>query len=449
MNFDIKALFRSGSERSKLIKKNIAGTFGLRGVSMLTSFVLVSMTIGYVSSQLYGVWLALASVLSWIGLLDIGFGNGLRNKLTENIALGYKEKCQQYVSTTYFCMMAIFLPVSVICVCGCGFVNWSSLLNVSPDLNDDILKTVRIVIFFTCANFILKTISTVLAALQYNALSSLLDTLGQLLVLVVISILTICTKGSLLYLALTLTLCPLIVYLIATLILFNGKYKFLCPKFSLLRKGFIRDILGLGIKFFIIQIACLVLYGTMNVIISNVSSPEYVTEYNVVYKYISIPMILLGIVLSPFWSAYTDAYTLKDFSWMKRLYSKLLKMYGFCLLGIILLAILYPIAFKLWLGDKVSIHLSMVVAVSFYVAIMSFCSLNSVVLNGTGRICIQLYGSVIMTVVNIPLALWLGKYFGALGVVMSVGGMNLIGAIPAYIQIKKILNQTAKGIWLK
>lgn len=54
-----------------------------------------------------------------------------------------------------------------------------------------------------------------------------------------------------------------------------------------------------------------------------------------------------------------------------------------------------------------------------------------------------------MTVTNIPLALWLGKYLGAAGVVASVGLLNLLGAIPSYIQIRKILNQTAKGIWLK
>lgn len=449
MNLKIKAFFNSGSERSQLIKKNIFGTFGLRGVSMLTSFILVPLTIGYVSNQLYGVWLAVASVLSWIGLFDVGFGNGLRNRLTENLALGNMDKCQQYVSTTYCCLTLILVPLAAICTICCGLVNWSSLLNVSPALNEDVLQTVRIVVAFSCFTFIAKTLSTILLALQFNALSSLLDTIGQILVLIVIGVLTLVTKGSLLYLALVLTICPLLVYIVASIFLFKGRYKYLCPKFSLVRKELVMDILSLGLKFFIIQIACLVLYGTMNVIISHVSSPEYVTEYNVVYKYLSIPMMVFNIILAPFWSAYTDAYTLKDYGWMKSLYSKLLKMFVGCMLVLLVLSALYPIAFKIWLGDKVEIHISMIIVVSLYVAIMSFCSLNSNVLNGTGCITIQLYGSLIMTVVNIPLALWLGKYMGAEGVVVSVGALNFLGAIPSYIQIHKILNQTARGIWIK
>ena len=155
------------------------------------------------------------------------------------------------------------------------------------------------------------------------------------------------------------------------------------------------------------------------------------------------------IILTPFWSAYTDAYTLKDYDWMRGLYGKLLKIYGVCMLGLLILATLYPIAFHLWLGDKVDIHLSMIIVVTFYVVIMAFCGLNSNVLNGTGCITIQLYGSLAMTILNIPLALWLSKYWGAEGVVASVGLLNLLGSIPSYIQIRKILNQTAKGIWLK
>ncbi len=449
MNLDIKSFFNSGSERSQLIKKNIFGTFGLKGVSIATTFVLVPLTIGYVSNQLYGVWLAVASVLSWIGLFDVGFGNGLRNRLTENLALGNLEKCQQYVSTTYCCLLLIFVPLAILCTLGCGWVNWASLLNVSQELNDDVLQTVRIVVAFSCFTFVAKTLSTILLALQYNALASMMDTIGQVLILIVIGVLTLCTKGCLLYLALALTICPLLVYIVASAVMFRGKYKYLCPKLSFVRKELVSDILSLGLKFFIIQIACLVLYGTMNVIISHVSSPEYVTEYNVVYKYLAVPQMVFNIILAPFWSAYTDAYTLKDYGWMRSLYKKLLKIYGGCLALLLLLCALYPIAFHLWLGDKVDIHLSMIVVVALYVAIMSFCGLNSNVLNGTGCISLQLYGSLIMTVVNIPLALWLGKYMGAEGVVASVGLLNLLGCIPAYIQIRKILNQTAKGIWLK
>lgn len=445
----IKSFFNSGSVRSQLIKKNIFGTLGLKGVGILTSFVLVPLTIGYVSSQLYGIWLLLASVLGWIGLFDIGFGLGLRNRLTENLALGNVEKSQRYVSTTYFSLTVIFVPLAIVCTLGCGLVNWSSLLNVDPGMNDTILRTVRIVVAFTCLTFIAKNLSIVLMALQYNALSSMLDTIGQVLTLVFIGVLTVCTEGNLLYLALVLTLSPLVVYLVASVIMFRGKYRYLCPKLSMVRKGLIKDVLDLGLKFFIIQIACLVLFGLMNVLISNVSSPEYVTEYNVVYKYLGIPMMVFNIILAPFWSAYTDAYTLKDYNWMKSIYRKLIRMALLCVGCLVLLMLVYPVFFQIWLGDKVEIHFSMILAVGFYVAVMTFIGLYSNILNGTGCIMLQLCSAVVMVVLDIPLALWLSGYFGAEGVVVTVAFLNLIALFIYIVQLHKILNRKAVGIWAK
>ncbi len=441
--------FNSGSPRSQLIKKNIFGTFGLKAISMLTSFALVPLTIGYVSNQLYGVWLALSSVLNWIGLFDVGFGNGLRNRLTENLALGNMEKCQQYVSTTYYCLTLIFIPLAILCTIGCGWINWSSLLNVSPSMNADILQTVRIVVSFTCVTFIVKNLSMILMALQFNALASALNTIGQVLSLLVIGLLTIFTKGNLLYLALALTVIPFGVYLVASIYMFKYHYPYLSPRLKMVRTELIKDILNLGIKFFTIQIACLVLYGLMNVLISNVSSPEYVTEYNVVYKYFSVPVMVFGIILTPFWNAYTEAYTLGDYSWMNSLYRKLTKMLLIGYLGVLVLIVFHSFFFKIWLGKSVDVHMSMVIAVSSYVVIQMFCNLQTSIINGTGCITLQLYGSFVMTVVNIPLALFLGSFLGAEGIIYSVAFLNLVWAVPSYLQVRKILNKTASGIWIK
>ena len=80
-------LFFTGDNRSANVKKNILGSIFIKGISMVVSFMLVPLTIGYVSSELYGVWLTISSVLAWLSFLDVGFSQGLKNKLTEAIAL--------------------------------------------------------------------------------------------------------------------------------------------------------------------------------------------------------------------------------------------------------------------------------------------------------------------------------------------------------------------------
>jgi hypothetical protein len=47
------------------------------------------------------------------------------------------------------------------------------------------------------------------------------------------------------------------------------------------------------------------------------------------------------------------------------------------------------------------------------------------------------------------MSLWLGHIWGAAGVVSAITILSLPGILVMYIQIKKILNNTANGIWIK
>lgn len=44
-----------------------------------------------------------------------------------------------------------------------------------------------------------------------------------------------------------------------------------------------------------------------------------VTQYNVAYKYYNVLSMVAAIILTPFWSAFTEAYVQKDTIWMKRM----------------------------------------------------------------------------------------------------------------------------------
>lgn len=60
----LPSILVSGDKRSINVKKNVLGSIIIKGVSMIISFMLVPLTIGYVSSDLYGVWLTLSSILT-------------------------------------------------------------------------------------------------------------------------------------------------------------------------------------------------------------------------------------------------------------------------------------------------------------------------------------------------------------------------------------------------
>src|SRR3970040_2909317 len=103
-NFIIKNIpFRQfkGASRSVLVKKNIFFLFVFNGFNFLFNIILVRLTLDYLGQENYGVWVTLASVLSWFGYLDFGLGNGLRNNLAEAVAKKEYYLAKIYVSTTY------------------------------------------------------------------------------------------------------------------------------------------------------------------------------------------------------------------------------------------------------------------------------------------------------------------------------------------------------------
>lgn len=443
----IRKIF-SGNPRSVTVKKNILGSLFIKGCSILISLLLVPMTLGYVSSEIYGIWLTLSSIMIWLNFFDIGFTLGLKNKLTEAIALKNWERGKTLVSTTYFMMIVIFVPLCIILELIIPHINWALFLNINSQYNDEIVKTLYVLAGCFCLQMIVNVLTAVVAAFQKVALSSLFPVIGNALSLIVIYILTKCCPPSLEALAYAISVAPIIVVLIASFVLYNGKFKCISPNFKSINKSYIKDLLSLGAKFFIIQLQVVVLYQSTNILISNVSSPEDVTAYNIAYKYLSIAMMVYTIILSPLWPAITDAYTKKDFQWMNMIYSKMKKVYYLSLLIVLIMIALSSFIYHLWIGQKAEIPFMMTLIVGLYIIINTWDSLQVQLINGIGTLRLQTYVTLIGLVFHIPMSLFLGRYLGAYGVVASMIIITSVYAIVFTIQINKILHLKASGVWI-
>lgn len=441
--------FFSGNQRSVTVKKNIIGSLCVKGCSIIISLMLVPMTLGYVSSELYGIWLTLSSIMMWLNFFDVGFTLGLKNKLAEAIALEEWEKGKSLVSTTYFMMILIFVPLCLILMTCVPFINWANFLNVNPNYNSDISKTLYVLIACFCLQMIVNVLISIIAAYQKVALSSIFPVIGNFLSLIAIFLLTQLCPPSLLILSFAISTMPIIVIIIGSIILFKSKFKKISPSIKSINTQYIKELLNLGIKFFLLQIQVVILYQCTNILISNVSGPNDVTAYNISYKYLGIAMMLYTIILTPLWPAFTDAYTKKDFTWMKNTYKKMTHILYISILGIFIMILISPITYELWIGNKATISYSMTISVGIYMAIHSWHTLQVELINGIGSIKLQTYITLIGTIIYIPLAVILGNYIGAIGVIYSMSIISSIYAIIFTIQIKKLLNKTAKGIWIQ
>ncbi|MDO9633776.1 MAG: oligosaccharide flippase family protein [Paludibacter sp.] len=444
----LKVLIIQGDTRTIKAKKNIFGSFIIKVLSIIISFLLVPLTLDFLNPYEYGIWLTLSSIIIWIDFLDIGLGNGLRNKLSEALAKDDMKLAQIYVSTTFYLLIAVVFIFFLLFISFNYIINWYEILNVDQAIIPDLKNIILFVFVFVLFSFVLKIVNNIYLAFQMPVLTSILSFSGQLLTLVFIYLAGyLVDKGDLWYVSIIYIISPTIVLLIAFPLTFFVKYKAIRPKATLIRIQYLKDLLGVGIQFFFIQVGGLLIFTTSNLIISNVLGPSDVTTYNIVYKYFYTIVFLYLIIITPMWSASTEAYIKRDLKWIISSVKTMLKIAAL-LVGIIVLMILFSgFVYNIWIGDKVSIPFSLSIISGVYMIILIFSTCFSTFIFGIGKLRLQLLNTLISGLIFIPFAYFMSEKFGVTGVIIALCIVNIPALILNPIQFYKIIKGKAKGIW--
>ena len=423
-----------------------------KGTSLFLSMLYVPLFLECLDKTRYGIWVTIMSLVNWIGFFDIGIGQGLRNLLAKSLAEENYIEAKKVVSTAYVAMILIFAFIMVIFVFIYPFINWYKIFNAPVDMASEINTLILIVVLMMCMNFILGIFKSVLLAYQMPDVTSNMNLAIQSISLLTIFIFYLSGKiSSLIGIGSILVIIPVLVYVFYTFKYFRGRFKRVLPSLRFFEKKMVRQILTLGAAFFIIQISNLFLFQSNNIIISNIIGPEAVPEYYIVNKYLSILLFAFTIITTPFWSAVTDAYTKKDITWIKNVKSKLVRIYcGFILLAIVMI-IISPLFFNIWIGDKMEISTYLVILLSVFLLLQMYSNIFLSIINGIGKIKLQFYISILLPFIYVPLAIVMGKNMGIYGVVISGIIMMLIYVIIYPIQYYKIISNENKpnSIWYK
>tara|TARA_B100002052_G_scaffold299182_1_gene336071 strand:- start:5125 stop:6474 length:1350 start_codon:yes stop_codon:yes gene_type:complete len=444
---NLKKFLFEGHQRTVKAKKHIILSLILKGINIIISLVFVPLILNYLDTERYGIWLTLSSIIAWFAFFDVGLGNGLRNRLAEAIANENKKLAKIYVSTSYAILSIIFGITILIFLTVNPLLNWQQILNTQVVTADELSIVALIVFVFSILRFFFNLIGSILMAYQRPAINSSFSTIGNIISLLIIIYLIKTTEGSLINLAAVLSSVPVLVLIVATLFLFSNKYRYIAPSIDFIDISKARDLVGLGFKFFYFQIAYIIFFSTTNIFIAQFVDQEAVASYNIAYKVLFIPQMIQLIIIAPFWSAVTDAYSRNDYQWIKDTLKNLNFLTLIFIIFLSLLTILSPYIYKLWVGDKVSISFSLSLVISIYFFQGLILGPFSTFINGLGKLRLGIYSITLKLIIFIPLAFYLGDNYGAIGIVASM----IISQVPSMIleplQVYKILNKNAKGIW--
>ncbi|OOQ57105.1 lipopolysaccharide biosynthesis protein [Mucilaginibacter pedocola] len=443
----LQAFWAGGTQRSKQVKKNIIYTFLIRGLSVLIGFMLLPLTIHYLNDVQYGLWVTIASLVAWINTFDIGLSNGLRNKLAHALAIGDDDAVHRDVSTTYALLCCIAAGVFVVFYTVGLFFNWNWLLRVPPTVQYNLWPVLVVTLASFCIQFVLQPVNSILNATQQPFKASLIALLGQALTYVLIWVLSLFTKGNLYLLVLIASGAPVLVLLIANIYLFATSLKKLVPRFKDVYFKNAKSLMTVSSAFFFIQIGALVLYETDNVVITRILGPQDVTTFNIAFKYFSIISIAFYIIITPYWSAFTDAYARHDFAWIRGSVKKLRKFWLAAVGVAAVMLICSGVVYKLWIGKDTDVPFLLSASMAVYTILQAWMVIHAYLLNGVGKLRVQLILVIATGIVNIPLSVFLIKWAGVEGTVLANIIVMLITNIFITTQCSLIMANKATGIW--
>lgn len=437
------------SERTKNITNHVIISFLYKGGSIICSFLMVPLTIEFLDTDNYGVWLTLSSFLAWFSFFDIGLGNGLRNKFAEAKAKGDVILAKSYVSSAYFTIGSIcFILIPVFFLLNC-FIDWSNVFNTNKNLQKQLCLLMPIMFGLFCLNLLGKLITTIYTADQNHSMQGKVNFYSSLLSLIALWSMVQTTESSLFLFGVILSILPVLILLGLNIFAFTNVYKDYKPVFSLWKKDCLKEIFGLGLSFFFIQMAWVIITTTDNIIISQLFSPKEVVPYNLALKLFSISIMVFTIIVTPYWSSFTEAYFKSDFTWIKASMKNLKKFIAlFCAISIVIL-LCADFLYKIWLGKEVNIPFLMSLSMCFYTCLIIYLTPYNYFINGISKIKLQLYHTIIMSVLNIPISIFFAKYLnvGPVGIILGTITCIIPSVIISTIQFNKIISRKAKGIW--
>jgi O-antigen/teichoic acid export membrane protein len=255
-----------------------------RLVSSALTLVSLPLTVRYLGAERYGVWATITSTAVWINLLDLGIANTLTNHISRAFALKDKTYAARYLTN------ALALTAGFAAAAGTAFalvfprVNWIALFNVSADVDPhEVRSTVAAAVGLMLLGLPCSLAGKLLAGYQelhrYNfalcagAVTSVMGLALGIALRVSMPVLCVMSAGCLTFVSLTTLLVTL-----------TWAKPWLRPQPSLLQRSAIKELLGSGSSFFLIQVAGVIVFSSDNLVVSHYLGAAEVTPYSVTWR---------------------------------------------------------------------------------------------------------------------------------------------------------------------
>ena len=413
----------SGDHRQRRLRGMMQGvvtSLGNRIIGVLVTFLSVPLTIGYLGTERYGVWITLGSLLAWLQLSDFGLGMGLTNAVTTAAGQDRPDLVRTHISNGMLLLSSIAAAVAAVLAAAWPFIDWNALFGVgSPAAQAEVGPAVAAALAIFLLQFPLGIAGKVYMAYQEGRIGNYWGGAGNILSLMALLAVTH-TQGGLVWLVIAVSGTSLLVNAASTAWLFLRHRPLLRPGLAAVDVASMRTLGQAGGQFFLIQIMALVTFSSDNFVLGHFLGAGHVPEYNLTYNLFNYSSLPQAIMFSYLWTAYNEAIARRDIAWVRRtFYLNLSLGLGFTTVAVVALGVIAKPFIAWWAGPEVVPSSALVLWMAAWSIVNAFTNPIACLFAAASHLRYQIMYSAASTVSNVVLSIYLVQHMGAVGVIAA------------------------------
>ncbi|MDO6850366.1 oligosaccharide flippase family protein [Priestia megaterium] len=434
--------------RTHVFLKNTIMNYIFRMGNIAVNFFSIPLMLAIMGSERFGIWQTILTIINWANLANLGVGNGLRNKVTQLISYKKYEELKYYISSAYYILLIVSVIITVFSMILTFLIDPNTIFKNNTIDKLEIQVAVIIIVFSFSINFILGLANSILYGLHKSSLVTTSQFLTSFTIFIVLKLIQISGTDNIKIgtMALIFLIATSLVNILLSIFVFKKYVK--RPQYKYINKEYGRNLLNVGISFFILQISTIFLFSIDNFLVSTLLGVKEVTAYSIATRLLILFNTLFSILLIQMWNASGDAYNKNDFIWIEKTIKKLYMTLTLMVIIIYLTTLFFDQIVYLWMGQPVQISGLSVKLIGTCVVIQMFNGIAVNIENGTGLIKPQIISYITAGIINVPLTIYLVNRMdmGLNGIIISKIICLLIPAIVCSIHVRKILFRMKRNI---
>ncbi len=376
------------------------------------------------------MWMTMNALVVLFGFASLGIGLSLMNTIARHDGRGDVAAQRSAFSNALAIGVGLALVLSLLAVIIGPLIPWWRVFNVSSPLAiSEAAPSMAVLAASFVIGIPLGLGGSVWAGLQRTYVAALFVALGSILGILGISACVATGQGMPLLVA-AATGGPLLALAIGTGVLVVRRPD-LRPFAGLVTRSGMRQLLALGLGFFLLQVAISVATSSDSLVLAQVIGPSSVTDYSVVWRLFNVPLVLAISVVYVLWPGLSEARSRGDHEWVTATHRKvLLAVVGIALPLVVILMIAGPAIASAVSHGSVEPGSGLFVAFAVATIAVALTNTESVFLNSAGVVwpLVVCWGT--MAVCNIVLGIFLSARVGTSGVVWSTAVTEGLMLIP-------------------